>query len=138
MRIEKPQAQPAPRRGEKPSRRPSRLTARHRARLAVVYVRSSSLTRNENLLASQRALAALPRLWGWPASRIRVIDEVGRPGIGSRPGFRQLCALVRRRRVGIVLVSDLSRITRDPGELAMLRDEAARTGVILFTLAGSN
>jgi DNA invertase Pin-like site-specific DNA recombinase len=121
--------------GGEPFPRPPQLKDHHRAKLAVIYVRTAALGRGaEATLASQRALAIPPRLWGWPASRIRIIDDSGLPGTAgaSRRGFQDLRALIRRRQVGLVLVRDVSRLSRDPVELATFLREATQRGVAVL------
>jgi hypothetical protein len=55
-----------------------KITAAHRAKLAVVYVRQSTpqqVAENRESLARQYALADHARSLGWPPGRVVVIDE---------------------------------------------------------------
>lgn len=98
---------------------PSQIRAEHKQKLAVVYVRQSSpdqVRHHTGSTETQRALAELPRRWGWPESRIKVIeDDLGLSGTSSdqRPGFQHLLELMDRGEVGIVLVREMSRLSRD-------------------------
>src|SRR5947207_9555699 len=80
---------------------PAVIRAEHKQRLAVVYVRQSSdqqVRHHTGSTDAQRELAALPRRWGWPESRILVIeDDLGLSGTSSsnRTGFQQLLALMQ-------------------------------------------
>ena len=87
-----------------------KITARHLARHAVVYLRQSSASQVEHNRESterQYALASKARELGWPAERIVIIDEdLGRSGGGTatRSGFARLTAEVAlagdRHRIG--------------------------------------
>jgi hypothetical protein len=91
---------------------PSQIRAVHLAKLAIVYVRQSSpdqVREHTGSTAAQRALADLPRSWGWPESRILLIDEdLGLSGTSSsqRAGFLHVLDLIDRGEVGIVLVRE--------------------------------
>ena len=65
----------------------AKITARHLARHAVVYLRQSSAAQGEHNRESterQYALASKTRELGWPAERIVVIDEdLGLSGGGT-------------------------------------------------------
>lgn len=95
-----------------------KITAAHRAKLAVVYVRQSTaqqVTENRESLARQYALGDHARGLGWPADRVLVIDDdlglSGRTAVG-RPGFQRLIAEVTMDHVGLVLGLEMSRLAR--------------------------
>ena len=87
----------------------SKILARHCAKLAVVYVRQSSLQQvfdNRESTARQYALHDYAVALGWPAARVLIIDEdQGQSGASAqgRPGFQRLLAEVTMNHVGLVL-----------------------------------
>src|SRR5436309_13143195 len=95
-----------------------KITAAHRAKLAVVYVRQSppqQVAENRESLARQYALADHARALGWPAERVLVIDEdLGLSGrsADARLGFQRLLAEVTLDHVGMVLGLEMSRLSR--------------------------
>ncbi|MCK7483947.1 MAG: recombinase family protein [Candidatus Moduliflexus flocculans] len=94
--------------------RPSQITTNHLNRHAIEYRRRS--TRLQTGEAASAAYPANPaRRWGWPKSAIQVIDE--QPGgngvtMEGRPGYQGLCRQIAEGSVGLLLVSDVSRLTR--------------------------
>ena len=96
-----------------------KVTASHRSRAAVIYVRQSTLLQvehNRESTARQYDLVSRARELGWPGSAVTVIDE--RPGpvrsLGRRPDrFPQLVAEVGMGQVGIVLSLEVSRLARN-------------------------
>ncbi len=115
-------------------------TTRHRNRRAIVYRRQSTpLQMEETGSAShQAAQRRFARGWGWPASAIEIIDEA--PGgngyaMKDRPGYEHLCQLIARGDVGLVMVSDASRITRSRVELERFFD-LCRRGDTLVAVDG--
>jgi DNA invertase Pin-like site-specific DNA recombinase len=83
----------------------------------------------------QRSLAELPRQWGWPESHIILIeDDLGLSGTssGNRLGFQRLLSLIDRGTVSIVLVRDVSRISRDPLDAEIFTTKAKRAGILIF------
>ena len=94
------------------------VTARHRSKLAIVYVRQSTTQQiydHQESRARQYALADYAASLGWPRDRILVIDEdqgcSGRT-VEHRPGFQRLLAEVTLDHVGLVLGLELSRLSR--------------------------
>ncbi len=93
------------------------ITPQHRNRLAVEYRRHSTTSPGPEHQDSQAHHA---RTWGWPESAIQVINEdAGRSGSGAdnRPGFQRLYRMVEAGQVGLVLVSDLTRLSRSRADL---------------------
>jgi DNA invertase Pin-like site-specific DNA recombinase len=94
------------------------LSDRHLSKLAIVYVRQSSMQQifeHQESRERQYALADYAALLGWPRERIVVIDEdQGRSGrtTEQRPGFQRLLAEVTLDHVGLVLGLELSRLSR--------------------------
>src|SRR5215207_1416523 len=76
----------------------TKVTASHRSRQAVVYVRQSTLTqleRNTESTARQYDLRQRAVALGWSAEQVRVIDvDLGVSGsvLGQRTGFETLVA----------------------------------------------
>jgi DNA invertase Pin-like site-specific DNA recombinase len=116
---------------------PRQVRPEHLAKLAVIYIRQSTMEQvrdNSGSTADQRALADRARAWGWPECRVRVIDaDLGVSGTsaGQRPGFHEMLDLIERDQVGVVLVRDISRISRDPLDTARFLKVATRAGILL-------
>jgi hypothetical protein len=112
----------------------TRIRAEHRRRLAVVYVRRSTVGAPSESTESQLALVELPRRLGWPASAITILeDDLGVAGISSnqRPGFQRLLEMMGRDEVGIVLVSDVTRLSRHAADRDLFVEKALRYSVLL-------
>ena len=96
----------------------SKIEARHLRLRAIVYVRQSTPRQvqvNAESTRRQYQLAERARQMGWPAARIEVIDEdLGLSGASShgRTGFQRLVAAIGLGEVGIVLVTEVSRLSR--------------------------
>ncbi len=90
----------------------------HRGRLAVAYVRLATVPDTDYdraRIEHQRAQRQHAYRWGWRPAAVQVIDEdIGRGGgtTENRSGFERLCRMIARGEVGLVLVSDLSRVGR--------------------------
>jgi hypothetical protein len=86
-----------------------KVTAQHRDRLAVVYVRQSTLrqvTQHTESAKLQYALVERAAVLGWAPSRVLVIDEdmgYSAGGGQDRPGFTRLVSKVGLGHVGVVL-----------------------------------
>jgi excisionase family DNA binding protein len=97
---------------------PDKIRPRHRERLAVVYVRQSTLRQVQQHGESTRlqyALADRARQLGWHPGQVTVIDEdLGRSAASAldRPGFQRLVAEVGLGHVGLVLGIEVSRLAR--------------------------
>lgn len=98
---------------------PERIAEEHRAKLAYVYARQSSLGQvmhhQESTDLQYRLVERAIRL-GWPRERIEVIDDdLGKSGTSAaeRLGFQRLLAEVGLGRVGLVLSLDASRLARN-------------------------
>jgi DNA invertase Pin-like site-specific DNA recombinase len=108
----------------------SKITASHRSRAAVVYVRQSTLAqleRNTESTARQYDLAARAVALGWPRAAVRVVDaDLGISGsaTGQRDGFEGLVAEVALGQVGIILALEASRLARDNSAWYRLLDLA--------------
>src|SRR5947207_6046126 len=97
---------------------PSKIQDGHLDRLAIVYVRQSTLQQLEQhreSTALQYGLAERACSLGWPRPRVSVIDDdLGRSGASTsdRPGFQRLVAEVGLGHVGLVLGIEVSRLAR--------------------------
>jgi DNA invertase Pin-like site-specific DNA recombinase len=95
-----------------------KIHGRHRDRLAIVYVRQSTLQqvgRHPESTRLQYALVERAQQLGWARERVVVIDDdLGRSGASAevRPGFQRLVAEVGLGRVGLVLGVEMSRLAR--------------------------
>ena len=96
-----------------------KIAPHHLEREACLYVRQSSLRQvmqNTESTRRQYGLRQRATALGWPAERIRVIDEdQGKSGAysGNRSGFRDLMGSIAAGEVGIVLGLEVSRLARD-------------------------
>ncbi len=95
-----------------------KVQGRHRERLAVVYVRQSTLQQVERHQESTRLQYGLVD-WalelGWARAGVEVIDEdLGKSGASAegRLGFQRLVAEVGLGHVGLVLGIEMSRLAR--------------------------
>src|SRR3954464_4357505 len=95
-----------------------KIEPRHLRLAAVVYVRQSTpqqLQNNQESTRRQYGLAERARQMGWPETAVRVIDDdLGMSGASSegRAGFQRLVAAIGVGEVGIVLVTEVSRLSR--------------------------
>src|SRR5829696_8478032 len=95
-----------------------KIEPRHLRLAAVVYVRQSTpqqLQNNQESTRRQYGLAERARQMGWPETAVRVIDDdLGLSGAGSRnrAGFQRLVAAIGLGEVGIILVTEVSRLSR--------------------------
>jgi DNA invertase Pin-like site-specific DNA recombinase len=90
----------------------------HLGRTAMVYVRQSTpkqLVVHQESTRRQYQLAERAATLGWPQPRIVVVDEdLGRSGTSSeaRLGFQRLVSAIGLGEVGLVLVTEVSRLSR--------------------------
>jgi DNA invertase Pin-like site-specific DNA recombinase len=95
-----------------------RVCRRHRDRLAIVYIRQSTVQQVERHQESTRlqyALVDRAFQFGWARETIVVVDDdLGRSGatIEGRLGFQRLVAEVGLGHVGLVLGVEMSRLAR--------------------------
>ena len=96
-----------------------RVTTAHRAKLAYVYVRQSSLNQvklHQESTQLQYRLVDRAIALGWPHGRVAVIDDdLGKSGAGSaeRRGFQKLIAEIGLGNAGLVISLDASRLARN-------------------------
>src|SRR5580700_5782557 len=95
-----------------------KILRRHQDRLAIVYVRQSTVPQVERHQESTRlqyGLADRAAQYGWGREQIVVIDDdLGRSGasVEGRLGFQRLVAEVGLGNVGLVLGVEMSRLAR--------------------------
>jgi DNA invertase Pin-like site-specific DNA recombinase len=115
----------------------SKVRPQHRDRLAVVYVRQSTLrqvTRNTESAKLQYALVERAAALGWPPSRVMVVDEdTGHSASGDqdRPGFTRLVSEVGLGHVGVVLGIEMSRLARSGRDWHQLLELCSLSGTLL-------
>jgi DNA invertase Pin-like site-specific DNA recombinase len=120
----------------------SKIASAHLERQAVVYIRQSSMRQVEENLESQDLqyqLAQRAQSLGWAKARIQVIDDdLGKSAISSanRSGFQSLAAAVGLGQVGIILVTDVSRLARNCGDWYRLLDLASVYGTLISDSSG--
>ena len=97
---------------------PEKVSRGHRERLAIVYIRQSTVQqveRHQELTRLQYALVDRAFQLGWARETIVVVDDdLGRSGasIEGRPGFQRLVAEVSLGHVGLVIGVEVSRLAR--------------------------
>src|SRR5215217_3329652 len=113
------------------------VTPQHLARKAVIYVRQSTphqtLT-NQESLKLQYALKKRAAELGWHADDVEVIDsDLGLTGseASHREGFKELTARVTLGRVGIVLSSEVTRLSRNCSDWYPLLDICGYKGCLI-------
>jgi DNA invertase Pin-like site-specific DNA recombinase len=95
-----------------------KIQGHHLTRQAVIYVRQSTpkqVQLNQESTRRQYQLADLAHAWGWPRPLIQTIDDdLGLSGASShhRTGFQRLVAAISLGEVGLVLVTEISRLSR--------------------------
>src|SRR5262249_53901869 len=120
----------------------SKITPRHLARLAIVYVRQSHYMQSVNHPESTRvqySLADHAVALGWPRERVLVIDDdQGHTATTSagRLGFQRLVAEVGLGHVGIIVGFQMSRLARSCGDWYQLIDACALFGTLLGDFDG--
>ncbi len=117
--------------------RPPQIEPHHLQRLAVVYLRQSTLAQVEEHTGSttyQRNQKAYALQWGWSEADILVIDQdLGLSGASGeyRQGWQQLLKLVSDERVGIIFASDISRLSRSFRDFFTLVEVCTEFDVLL-------
>ena len=120
-----------------PNAADERLTTAHRAKLAYVYVRQSSLNQvrqHQESTELQYRLVDRAVCLGWPHERVQVIDEdLGKSGAGSieRHGFQKLIAEIGLGNAGLVVSLDASRLARNNRDWHQLLELCSVFGVLI-------
>ncbi len=117
--------------------RPEQIRPTHLARGAVVYLRQSTAKQVEvhtGSTAFQRHQKDYALQWGWPEDAIEMIDQdLGLSGTSGehRSGWQRLLKLVSEGRVGVIFVSDISRLSRSRRDFFTLVDLCREFEVLL-------
>jgi DNA invertase Pin-like site-specific DNA recombinase len=121
---------------------PEKVQGRHHDRLAIVYVRQSTLRQveqNQESTRLQYGLVERALQLGWARERVEVIDDdLGRSGSTTthRPGFQRLVAEVGLGHVGLVLGVEMSRLARSCRDWHQLLEICALFGTLLADADG--
>jgi DNA invertase Pin-like site-specific DNA recombinase len=114
-----------------------KITRDHLERIAVIYVRQSTLAQvRDHGESTQRqyALTAEAERLGWPAERVMVIDaDLGVSGRGGsgRTGFKELVGRVCCGEVGAVFGLEVSRLARSTADLQRLLELCSLTDTLI-------
>ena len=115
----------------------SKVTATHRAQLAYVYVRQSSLNQVRHHGEStdlQYQLVERAVYLGWPRDRVHLVDDdLGKSAVSAeyRQGFQFLMAEIGLGRVGLVISLDASRLARNNSDWYRLIELSSMFGVLI-------
>jgi DNA invertase Pin-like site-specific DNA recombinase len=111
--------------------RPPKIQPWHLERLAVVYVRQSSqyqVIHNKESAEVQSGFRNLAMAWGWPSSRVIVVDhDQAQTGTSTeaRTGFQWIMTEVNLNHIGIILGFQMSRLARANADWYHLLDRCA-------------
>jgi len=114
----------------------------HHDRLAMVYVRQSTMQQVQTHQESTRlqyGLTARAHDLGWAADRVLVIDDdLGKSGSSAvdRAGFQRLVAEVSLDHVGLILGVEMSRLARSNADWHRLLEVCALFGTLLADADG--
>ncbi|MGH2732375.1 MAG: recombinase family protein [Actinomycetota bacterium] len=121
---------------------PSKITSSHLARLALIYIRQSSIAQvreNTESTARQYALAEHAARYGWDGSQIVVIDaDLGLSGrsASARSGFQELVSRVCLGEVGAIFGLEVSRLARSSADFQRLLEFCALTDTLIVDADG--
>ena len=119
-----------------------KLHAWHRERLAVVYVRQSTVQQvleHQESTRLQYGLVSRAQALGWAAERILVIDDdLGKSGtsVQGRAGFQRLVSEVSLDHVGIIFGVEMSRLARSNKDWHQLLELCALFHTLIADLDG--
>lgn len=120
----------------------SKISSSHLGRLAMVYVRQSTVAQvrqNTESTNRQYGLAGTAAELGWLAEQIVVVDaDLGVSGrFGSqRDGYREIVARMCMGEVGAVFGLEVSRFGRSNADLSRLMELARLTDTLLIDVDG--
>ncbi|WP_434593865.1 recombinase family protein [Streptomyces sp. A5-4] len=114
-----------------------KITTSHRSRLAIIYLRQSTMLQvrdHSESTTRQYALVDLAVALGWTAENILVIDKdlgvSGRFGV-ERGGFHDVVAKVCLAEAGAVFGLEVSRLARSNADIARLLELARLTDTLV-------
>jgi DNA invertase Pin-like site-specific DNA recombinase len=119
-----------------------KIASSHLERLALIYLRQSSMAQvRENIesTARQYALADEAVRLGWAATRVEVIDtDLGLSGrsAANRSGFKDLLARVCLGEAGAIFGLEISRLARSSADLSRLLELARLTDTLVIDADG--
>ena len=119
-----------------------KILPRHLDRLAVVYVRQSTMQQvfdHQESTRLQYGLVQRAVAWGWSETRVLVIDEdLGQSGptAEGRQGFQRLVAEVGLDHVGLVVGVEMSRLARSSKDWHQRLETCALCGTLIADLDG--
>jgi len=122
--------------------RSEKVAARHHDRLAVVYVRQSTMQQvldHQESTRLQYGLAQRAQALGWVPERVLVIDDdLGKSGTSTaaRLGFQRLVSEVSLDHVGIILGIEMSRLARSNTDWHQLLELCALFHTLIADLDG--
>jgi DNA invertase Pin-like site-specific DNA recombinase len=114
----------------------------HQQRLAVVYVRQSTVHQVQHHQQStqlQYGLVEHARRLGWPSEQVLVIDEdlgVSGASVEGRHGFQRLLSEVAFNHVGLILGVEMSRLARSCKDWYQLLELCALFRTLIADLDG--
>jgi DNA invertase Pin-like site-specific DNA recombinase len=115
----------------------TKVSTEHRAKLAYVYVRQSSVSQVNHHIESTdlqyRLVERAVRL-GWAREQVRTIDDdLGKSGASAeeRLGFQHLLAEIGLAKVGLVISLDASRLARNNGDWYQLLELCSLFGTLI-------
>ncbi|MGH9186055.1 MAG: recombinase family protein [Acidimicrobiales bacterium] len=120
----------------------NKITASHRGRTALIYVRQSTMAQvrgNKESTARQYGLAGEAARLGWAAPDIEVIDaDLGLSGRSAhnREGFKEIVARVCLGEVGAIFGLEVSRLARSNADLSKLLELARLTDTLVIDADG--
>ncbi len=115
-------------------KRPNQVKPHHLRRLAAVYIRVAALPGMDHSLTHERAQEQIARQWGWRKNAIAMIEaDAGKPGTpgADRAGYRILLRLVKQGKFGLILATDVDRLTRSIPELKALLQLCRKTDTLV-------
>lgn len=104
--------------------RPDQPDERYRSRIAVIYLRRTVIAQDPGHAGGTTPpeLPALLKELGWPEERIEVIEE----------DLGLLLDRMSTGTIGVVAVTDLSRLGRNPADLGRFAELAVQHDVLLY------
>jgi DNA invertase Pin-like site-specific DNA recombinase len=124
------------------NRENSKITNMHLSKIAILYIRQSTIRQvYENNESTMRQYALKDRLiaLGWPAERVVIIDQdLGKSGAEAqnRSGFQTLVGDVSNNLVGAVACLECSRLSRSSADWSRLTQYCAYTNTLLIDADG--
>lgn len=119
-----------------------KIQAQHLERLAVVYVRQSTLQQvidHQESTRIQYGLVGRAEALGWRTERVLTIDDdLGKSGssVEGRLGFQRLVSEVGLNHVGLILGVEMSRLARSSKDWHQLLEICALFGTLIADLDG--